>query len=142
MIYAELGVMPLSIDIKTRCISFWSKLIETDNPNKLSILMYRIVYDLSNRNITEEKSLIKSIKEIICSLGFSGVWDSQRFLNKNWLVKSINPKLKDIFIQEWIAKIDATSNNNFFKIFKSSVSQSDYLRRLPSILTRRYHFSH
>ena len=50
MIYGELGIMPLNIDIQTRIISFWSKLIENDNPIKLSITMYTIIYELSNRN--------------------------------------------------------------------------------------------
>ena len=112
-------------------ISFWSKLIETDNPNKLSVLMYHIVYDLSNKNITEVKR-INSIKES------SGVWDTQRFLNKTWLVKSINSKLKDISIQEWTANIEATSQRNFSKIFKTLVSQSEFLRRLPSNLCKLF----
>ena len=50
MIYGELGIMPLYIDIQTRCISFWSKLIENDNPKKLSVMMYRVLFDLSKRN--------------------------------------------------------------------------------------------
>ena len=50
MIYGELGIMPLNIDIQTRIISFWLKLIENDNPDKLSVKMYNIIYELSNRN--------------------------------------------------------------------------------------------
>ena len=45
MVYGELGVMPLNINIQTRIISFWSKLIENDNPNKLSVTMYTIIYE-------------------------------------------------------------------------------------------------
>ena len=50
MIYEELGIMPLNTDIQTRVITFWSKLIENDNQNKLSVTMYTIIYELSNRN--------------------------------------------------------------------------------------------
>ena len=47
MIYGELGIMPLSIDIQTRTISFWSKLTDTDDLNKLSSLLYKIIYGMS-----------------------------------------------------------------------------------------------
>ena len=50
MIYEELGIMHLNTDIQTRVITFWSKLIENDNQNKLSVTMYTIIYELSNRN--------------------------------------------------------------------------------------------
>ena len=92
MIYVELGIMPLNIDIQTKIISFWSRLIETVNPNKFSVAMYTIIFELSNRNRINVK-WINNIKEILCSLGFSAVRASQSFLNKTWLVKSINSKL-------------------------------------------------
>lgn len=40
MIYGELGVLPLYIDIQTRIISFWTKLIENSEVNKLSSIVY------------------------------------------------------------------------------------------------------
>ena len=73
--------MALKIDIQTRIISFWSKLIKNDNPDKLSVKMYTILHDLSSRNQINVKWINKT-KEILCSFGFSGVWSSQSFLNK------------------------------------------------------------
>ena len=37
MIYGELGITPLYIDIQTRMVSFWTKLIESNATDKLSI---------------------------------------------------------------------------------------------------------
>ena len=64
MIYGELGIMLLNIVIQTRIISFWSKLIENDNPNQLSVTLYTIIYELSIRNRINVK-WINNIKEIL-----------------------------------------------------------------------------
>ena len=118
MIYGELGIMPLSIDIQTRTISFWSKLTDTDDLNKLSSLLYKIIYGMSFEQ--KVKSLwLNNIKSLLCSLGFSGVWYSQSFLNSKWLVKAINNKMKDVFLQKWNTNLEMTSNSNFYKIIKN-----------------------
>ena len=47
MIYGELGITPIIVDIKARVASFWSKIIEpSDGPTKLSHLLYNIIYNL------------------------------------------------------------------------------------------------
>ena len=48
MIYGELGVKPISIDIKTRMISFWSKLLCHEG-NQVASSMYQIIYDMQKK---------------------------------------------------------------------------------------------
>ena len=37
------------------------------------------------------KSLwVENIKQLVCSLGYSGIWYSQKFPNSKWLVKAVN----------------------------------------------------
>ena len=60
MIYGELGVKPLKIDIKTRAISFWSKLISQEG-NKLSASMYQIIFHMHQNNIIKSE-YIKNMK--------------------------------------------------------------------------------
>ena len=50
MVYEELGRMPLEIKIKTRIVSFWSKII-TGKQTKLSNQTYRLMLQLYERNI-------------------------------------------------------------------------------------------
>ena len=50
MIYGELGVMPIAADIKCRVITFWSKIIGTEESNKLSHENYKIIYVLQESN--------------------------------------------------------------------------------------------
>ena len=75
MLYGELGVMPLKVDIHTRIISFWSKLIENNPSYKLSSMMYNIIYSLSNETRIKSK-WIENVKKLLCTLGFSGIWYS------------------------------------------------------------------
>ena len=55
MLYGEIGIMPLEVDIHTRIISFWSKLIENNPSYKLSSMMYNIKYSLSNETRIKSK---------------------------------------------------------------------------------------
>ncbi len=52
MIYGELGIYPLQIDIQTRAISFWTKLI-TPESRKLSSMLYSMT--LSHHNYSQKK---------------------------------------------------------------------------------------
>ena len=137
MIYGELGILPLRIDIQCRMISFWARINEDveENERKLSPLIYKLVYNLQNTN-NFKSQWIDSLKNLICSLGFGGIWYSQSFTNKNWFVKACNQKLKDIFTQEWFALIEASSSSNIYKIIKTKFEQSTYISKLSPYHTK------
>ena len=46
MIYGELGVTPLYVEIQKRFVSFWCKLIDNYKNNKLSSLIYNLEYEM------------------------------------------------------------------------------------------------
>ena len=134
MIYGELGITPLYVDIQTRIVSFWSKLVDTDS-DKLSSSVYQIMLAMHN----SQKIIspwIKFVKQLLCSLGFSVIWYTQSFMNSKWLVKAVNQKLKDIFIQTWISKLDIESESNIYRLFKSNFEISKYVSILPTHLCK------
>ena len=45
MLYGELGVMPVCIDVKTRMLVYWAKLI-TGNQDTISLKVYSLLYKL------------------------------------------------------------------------------------------------
>ena len=126
MVYGELGVMPLFIDIQTRIISFWTKLVGNAD-SKLSSTVYKLLYE---RHDSQQivSPWIKFVKNLLCSLGFPVIWYSQSFKNANWIVKAVNQKLKYVFIQSWRSKIDIESDTNIYRILKVNFEQSPYIK--------------
>ena len=55
MIYGELGRFPLEIRMKLRMIALWSKLVL--NENKLSSVLYRLMYLLKTKHQYSFKGL-------------------------------------------------------------------------------------
>ena len=52
MIYGELGRYSLEIDIKSRIISFWAKLLHLSGKElKLSKIIYNLCYCMSIKNV-------------------------------------------------------------------------------------------
>ena len=135
MIYGELGVTPLEIDIKTRILSYWAKLIENKENGILSSDIYSITYEMHKRKIIKS-CWIDNVKTILNSIGFSGFWIDQSCLNAKWLKSAANQRLKDIFIQQWLTHIDISSHTNTYRIFKQNFQQSNYISKLPDRLCK------
>ena len=71
MVYGELGETPLHIYIKCKIILYWARLI-TSNENKLSKLIYSLIYKLYEKDLFHS-TWISSVKNILDSAGFCGI---------------------------------------------------------------------
>lgn len=142
MIYGELGIFPITIDIQLRNLSFWCKLIENlHNENlgqqKLSSLIYAMIYHMQLKN--EIKSdWLNNVKNLLSSLGFSGIWDNQNFDNHKWLIASLKEKLRDQYIQKWLSLTNASSSSNNYRLYKSEFKKSDYFSLLSDTMCRNF----
>lgn len=76
MIYCELGIMPISVEIQNRVLSYWTKLVEDKDYLKLSSHMYLAIHTLHKTDHLKSDWL-RNIETLLCSLGFSGIWQSQ-----------------------------------------------------------------
>ena len=130
MIYGELGVTPISIDIKNRVISFWSRLL-TGTENKLSSSIYTVIYQMHKNNKIKSE-YIDNVKNVINTCGFSGIWDSQSIPNSNWFKLAVSRKLNDQYLQEWSSLVDSSSSGNNYKLFKETFGYSRYFSILPT----------
>ena len=75
MIYGELDRFPLYIDIKTRVISYWCKLL-SGKASKLSAISYKLLHSFfCNGNISAP--WVKFVKDILDNCGLSNVWTFQ-----------------------------------------------------------------
>ena len=106
IIYCDLGMMPLKIDIYTRMISNWGKINDHEfNINELRSCIYNATRSYYNHNNITNNSLyfkwIHCIKSILCNCGLSGIWESHTFPNQKWLSLPTKRKLTDIYLGEW-----------------------------------------
>ena len=134
MIYGELGVKPISIDIKTRMISFWSKLLSHEG-NQVASSMYQIIYDMHKNNIIKSEYL-NNIKHILNTCGFSGLWESQSVPNTEWLKLAISQKLEDQYLQNWSSIVDTSTCGTNYRLFKDEFGFSEYLYILPKYFSK------
>jgi hypothetical protein len=72
MIYGELGRYPLEIDIKSRIISFWAKLL-SGKELKLSKIIYNLCYCMSIKNV-EHFTWLDNVKKILNECGFASTF--------------------------------------------------------------------
>ena len=130
MICGELGIFPITTEIQTRIISFWSKLIENSAPYKLSPAVYNTVYNMhENRHLKSQ--WLDNVKNLLCSRGYSGIWYSQSFINAKCLISSFMQNLKDSYIQKWYSLVNISSSNNNYRLFKDTFETSSYIKQLP-----------
>jgi len=151
MIYGELGLTPLIVDIQTRIISFWTRIIDDIDSNptsiKLSSKMYQLLYTMHERNRLDIP-WISYVKNVLCNAGFPGIWQTQSYLNSIWLKKAIHLKLRDMYIQKWYEELSRSSDTNMYKYVKTSFGRSKYINLLPtpncksmfSFMTRNHRF--
>ena len=52
MIYGDLGLFPITLEINSRAISFWCKLLDCQDKYRLSSIVYTIVHSMhKNRHV-------------------------------------------------------------------------------------------
>ena len=86
MLYAELGITPIEVHIKSRMIGFWIKLVNKDDI-KLSKTMYHIMQSEIESN--PQYKWLNFIRSILISVGKVDLFNAYNIENPNQL----NPKL-------------------------------------------------
>ena len=109
---------------------FWAKMI-TSNENKLSKMIYSLIYKLYEKNLFYS-TWISSVKNILDSAGFSGIWTNQSLPKSpdhfNTILKL---RLHDLFIQNWNEGITKGGKCTAYRIIKNTFGFEKYLTELP-----------
>ena len=97
MIYGETGLMPLELQIKSRILCYWAKLIKSKD-NKISNVLYRTILSLHVSN-TIVSPWISFVSNTLNELGLSFYFESQLVDNFNQFKSIIKCRLKNHFLQ-------------------------------------------
>ena len=88
MIYGELGIIPIAVEIKSPMLNFWCNLTEAvENPN-LYALLYKAIYIIFKSEWLAKVEICLNLER-----GFSGIWQSQA-CQTAYDLKSIKAKIK------------------------------------------------
>ena len=130
MVYGEVGVLPLSVEINSRVINYWAKL-HFDPKNNIAAGLYRAVRSLNEQGRLQSKWLT-NVKNLVNQNGYGNIWNSNDEINTKWFTKSFKLKLHDQFMQSWSALIDQASSGINYRIFKDKFEMNDYINFLPN----------
>jgi hypothetical protein len=132
-VYGELGRHPLYIYINIRIVCFWANLILPKNYNKLSSIMFRIMYKLQLDGDVKFV-LIESIKSVLYKCGLNNVWDQQLSPSVTWIKCNLHRLLVDQFNQTWRSRMTDSSKGNYYNLYKHVLLIEDYTVLLPKDL--------
>lgn len=128
MVYGELGRHPIDIDIKVRTVMFWARLLNSKQ-EKFSRVLYNLLYCL-NTNQNVRIKWIENVKNIFNTCGFNYVWETQNFINKNWLKSIVKQRLIDQFLQDWYSLVQNSPKSTNYRIFKTELKFEEYFNIL------------
>ena len=128
IVYGELGIFPISLQIKIHMIKFWCRLVR-GNETKFSTLLYELLH-VYYTDYGYESKWLKFIKNILDDCGMSNVWQNQTVFSSLWISKCIEQKLKDQFIQFWYSEMFKSPQALCYRLFKTHFCFEKYISEL------------
>ena len=92
MIFAETGRFPLAIDVNIQIIKYWVKILRSEESSYI-----KLVYSEMFQNPIKHE-WIRYVKNLLCSSGFSGIWEQQFVQDERKFIKQFEQRSKDINI--------------------------------------------
>ena len=132
MVFGETGKFPIEIEIKSRLLCYWFRLIDNKNLDKFSNLIYKLLL-YRHRTGTHINSYLQFVKTTLDNLGLSNLWLAQENLtcNLTWFKEKIKRSLKDQYIQFWYSHVDNDDVCLNYRMFKDTFGQDRYLKIIP-----------
>ena len=67
------------------------------------------------------------VRDLLYRSGFGDVWLNQRVVNKDLFLEEFKQRIKDMYLQEWIAEVRESSEGRLFKHIKREFKFEKYL---------------
>ena len=118
MVYGELGITPLDIDIKGRMIVYWAKRVNEDQC-EISHMIYSLLYKLDEFN-NFKSNWLTLIRCTLNDSGFPGIWLAQSLpCSVSTFRKILKLRWKDQVIQKRHESILGSRKCINYRIFKN-----------------------
>ena len=126
-VYGELGMFPIHIELKMRAVKFWLKIIRTTTSTDTYIRKIYVQLLLLTITHPDQVTWVSRIRDLFNMSDMGPYWVAQHVENENHFLRIFRKKLQDTFLQEWLGKVDTTSNGRIFKHLKHTFSYEPYL---------------
>ena len=111
-VYGELGRSNMITKRYLIILKYWFKVLMSPN-NKYINLVYRLMLnDMELRPNTVNWAAL--VRHLLLSLGFYEVWLNQGVGDYNIFISLLKQRLTDIFIQNWRARLEASTRATFY----------------------------
>ena len=126
-VYGELGVLPMIVERKIRVVKFWLKIIRSLNMNENYVQkVYKELIEVNDK-YPESVTWVSQVKNMLETCGMGFAWRNQFVFNEEQFLKIFKQRTIDMFLQEWGAQVNMTSDNRLFKNLKRSFHCESYL---------------
>ena len=122
-VFSELGQYPLIISAIVSCINFWLHVMQSNT----SSLIYKADWEQCNNS---NSPWLNVVKNVLCELGFSHVWENHSTFNSASLLLCIKNKLKERYEQFWekhVKSDEKMAKLRTYKLIKKKIGLEKYL---------------
>ena len=112
MIFAETGRFPLAIDVNIQIIKYGVKILRSEESS-----YKKLVYSKMFQNPIKHE-WIRYVKNLLCSSGFSGIWNNNLCKTKGSSLSSLSNEAKIYIMQNDFNVIRKSSRCRMYKEIK------------------------
>ncbi|MCG8046921.1 MAG: reverse transcriptase family protein [Candidatus Thiodiazotropha taylori] len=116
-VYGELGRTDYQSRRYLKIIKFWFKIISSED-SKYIKRIYKMMLDDAER-YPQKQNWALSVKVLLSKMGFMEAWFNQGVGNTETFLSLFKVRIKDIFMQEWHARIETSTRARFYSTFAS-----------------------
>ena len=81
------------------------------------------------KNVNKRHNWVLQIKDILYTSGFGYIWEQQTVANKEKFLRSFEARCKDMYMQQCLGNINASSRCRLYRNLKEDFELAPYLRK-------------
>ena len=139
MVYGELGRYPLYIDIFSRMLCYWLKMINSKS-SKLNVKLYQACKNIIGLNLSRNSRFkwLHKIKSILYEINESWLWNNEINLDTTNIYKlkrHFTNILEKQYAVDWKREVYISPKCYLYRIFKTDFEKEEYFSKLTKTMS-------
>ena len=125
-IFGEFGVKPIEFHFYKAALTYWVRLITSENKNWINLVYDRILENINDHKFS--KTWCSRIKTLLCDLQLSQLWENQMQAHAALYINVIKRRLEERFREKWIESAKHSHKGmNYLEICRFDCEMKSYL---------------